>query len=321
MSYLLEILGQGLLTELLAAFRTVLPPADQASCQTLKDAVRQPGATAADYVRLGACFLHQRDVIGAKAVFAKAVDVAPDDRTARIGLACALDELGRTEEAVENLRVAHQRAPHDATVLFALGYCSEKTAQTDSAIGYYTTALQVCPGLRNARERLAAIHVKDGDLDAAIQQYERICEAESGEATPLLTLANLCYQRGRFVEAIHFYQEALLIDPDNWGARDDLVEAYAKADRIEDAVEELQARIEKEPAFPDNHLPLGDLYPKLGDDTVALEQYEHAVELFRETGLEVATGRFQEYMQVRLQNDGPVTILLDSDDRRRSRRS
>ena len=52
----------------------------------------------------------------------------------------------------------------------------------------------------------------------------------------------------------------------------------------------------------------------------ALRLYEHAVELFRETGLEVATGRFQEYMQVRSQNDGPVTILLDSDDRRRSRR-
>ena len=48
--------------------------------------------------------------------------------------------------------------------------------------------------------------------------------------------------------------------------------------------------------------------------------YEHTVSLFREAGLEVATGRFQAYMQVRLQNDGPVTIMLDSADRQRSRR-
>jgi D-tyrosyl-tRNA(Tyr) deacylase len=34
----------------------------------------------------------------------------------------------------------------------------------------------------------------------------------------------------------------------------------------------------------------------------------------------VVTGRFQEYMQVRLQNDGPVTIMLDSADRLRPRR-
>lgn len=48
--------------------------------------------------------------------------------------------------------------------------------------------------------------------------------------------------------------------------------------------------------------------------------YEHTVSLFRDTGLAVATGRFQAYMQVKSQNDGPVTILLDSADRQRSRR-
>ena len=48
--------------------------------------------------------------------------------------------------------------------------------------------------------------------------------------------------------------------------------------------------------------------------------YQRAVDLFRETGLVVATGVFQEHMQVSLQNDGPVTIMLDSDDRHRPRR-
>lgn len=48
--------------------------------------------------------------------------------------------------------------------------------------------------------------------------------------------------------------------------------------------------------------------------------YEYAVGEFEKTGLRVSTGRFQEYMQVRLQNDGPVTILLDSADRQRPRR-
>ena len=52
----------------------------------------------------------------------------------------------------------------------------------------------------------------------------------------------------------------------------------------------------------------------------AREAYEKAVELFHNTGLTVATGRFQEYMQVLLQNDGPVTIMLDSADRNRPRR-
>ena len=48
--------------------------------------------------------------------------------------------------------------------------------------------------------------------------------------------------------------------------------------------------------------------------------YQHIVELFEATGLAVATGVFQEYMQVALENDGPVTIMLDSADRHRPRR-
>ena len=48
--------------------------------------------------------------------------------------------------------------------------------------------------------------------------------------------------------------------------------------------------------------------------------YQHSVELFRKTGLRVETGQFQAYMQVNLQNDGPVTLMLDSADRNRPRR-
>jgi D-tyrosyl-tRNA(Tyr) deacylase len=36
------------------------------------------------------------------------------------------------------------------------------------------------------------------------------------------------------------------------------------------------------------------------------------VEQAQATGLKVETGRFQQYMQVEIHNDGPVTILLDS---------
>ena len=52
----------------------------------------------------------------------------------------------------------------------------------------------------------------------------------------------------------------------------------------------------------------------------AKDLYERAVAMFRETGLTVATGEFQAYMQVRLANDGPVTIMVDSADRGRPRR-
>jgi D-tyrosyl-tRNA(Tyr) deacylase len=45
----------------------------------------------------------------------------------------------------------------------------------------------------------------------------------------------------------------------------------------------------------------------------ARELYERFVERVRASGLRCETGRFQEMMEVELVNDGPVTILLDSE--------
>lgn len=40
--------------------------------------------------------------------------------------------------------------------------------------------------------------------------------------------------------------------------------------------------------------------------------YKLFVQQLSETGLKVATGKFQAYMQVDLNNDGPVTLMIES---------
>jgi D-tyrosyl-tRNA(Tyr) deacylase len=51
----------------------------------------------------------------------------------------------------------------------------------------------------------------------------------------------------------------------------------------------------------------------------AARLFELFVARVKEYGLRVATGRFQEHMLVEINNDGPVTIMLDSRDRERTR--
>lgn len=46
----------------------------------------------------------------------------------------------------------------------------------------------------------------------------------------------------------------------------------------------------------------------------AEELFQYFVGEAQVSGLKVATGRFQTYMQVEIHNDGPVTIMLDSRD-------
>jgi D-tyrosyl-tRNA(Tyr) deacylase len=54
---------------------------------------------------------------------------------------------------------------------------------------------------------------------------------------------------------------------------------------------------------------------------VAAPLVDALVARLQETGLRVQTGRFGAMMQVELMNDGPVTIMVDSADRERPRRS
>lgn len=53
-------------------------------------------------------------------------------------------------------------------------------------------------------------------------------------------------------------------------------------------------------------------YDKAARPEAAKELYESFVECCKSYGLKVETGVFQAMMQVELQNDGPVTLLLDS---------
>jgi D-aminoacyl-tRNA deacylase len=53
-------------------------------------------------------------------------------------------------------------------------------------------------------------------------------------------------------------------------------------------------------------------YTAAATPTVAEPLYEYFVAQARQTGIRVATGRFQAMMAVDLVNEGPVTLLLDS---------
>ncbi len=53
---------------------------------------------------------------------------------------------------------------------------------------------------------------------------------------------------------------------------------------------------------------------KAGDPARAEQLYEVFVQRFRERGIETATGSFGADMRVSIENDGPVTLVLSSDD-------
>jgi len=273
MSYLLEILGRGLLAELSAAFRSLLSDEADVATSELLDACRESPDDPWVHGRLGARRLADGDLSGARSSFLLALERDTGDLRAHAGLACTYDELGRTESALDQLQTAMIHYPNDATVQFAAGFCLEKLGRCQEAADAYRQSLEIAPNLRNAHERLAAVHLKQDNVTAAIEHCEHICFHEPGDLAYQIMLANLYVRAKQYDDAIRCYRVALTLDPDSWETQDDLVTACDKAGLYHDAIDHLQQMIRERPAAADSYLRLGDLYAKVGRDEQALEAY------------------------------------------------
>ena len=296
MSYLLEILGRGLLAELGAAFREFLDEPDTTSLLELEArASRDPSSCDAHH-RLGVRLLKERQFRSAQEAFQKAITQSPADRKSRLGLTCALDEMGRTHDAASELRLALEQES-DAPTWFALGFCLEKLGETSEAQEAYENALDIAPRLRNAHERLAAIHLKLNQTDEAIEHYEYLCACEPEQLSVGLALANLYLRAARHDDAIRQFENVIALEPDNWEAQDDLVRACVEAERYDDAVRILRELIDQRPECADQHVQLGDLYTKLGRADQSADAYERAVALdpdYLEAAVKMGAARLRQ---------------------------
>ena len=279
MSYLLEILGRGLLSELAAAFRSLLYDDGLASAKDLEAAVEGDPEGAEHHRRLAVRMLADRQYGRARTEFVETLRLEPTDRVARIGLACTFDELGQTRAAVAQLQEYVHGGAEDGPTFFALGFCQEKLGETEEAITSYESTLDIAPNIRNAHERLAAIYLKRDDVGMAIAHYEHLCFCEPGDINAAITLANLYCRAGRHEDAVRRYQSAITVDPDNWEAQDDLVAAQISAGKYDEALATLKGLIAQRPECADQYLRLGDLHTKAGDENAALSAYGQAVAL------------------------------------------
>lgn len=291
MSYLLEMLGRGMLGRLHGAFDKVLGGANDAPLEVLERAVEDDPRDVAARILLGGAYLRADDPTAARDLFRDLL-ADHDDASVRIGYACALDDLARSEEALEQFRLVQKQDPTNPAILFCTGFCHERAGRETEAVNYYQDAISICPTLRNAHERLGAIFLKQDQVELAVHHYDQLCRLDPEKIDVHLTLANLLLRTGDYNRAIQRYQHAIALEPDNWTAHNDAVAAYEEAGLFREAIEHLHKMIEKQPDFADARVRLGDLYARIANDDAATAQYEKAVELspgYLEANIRLAT--------------------------------
>jgi tetratricopeptide (TPR) repeat protein len=305
MSYLLEAVGRGLVGDLFGAMGQLLPAPDSSSLETLAERVRRDKHDLLSQERLACALMEeagQEDLLMARALFERLVNDEAHRVSGHLGLACIADRLGQNDLAEGHLCQALQVRREDPILMFSLAMTYEKLDRPSDAQRLYEDTLRLCPALRNARERLTALRILDGDLAAAARHYRLLTAARPEQLGARLVYANLLLAAGDAISALSAFEEALTLEADNWESECDQASQLENEGRFEEAAESLENVLGEDPGNADLHVRLGDLYVKTGNDRRALDVLVRAVELqpdYLEANVKVGThylrlGRYRE---------------------------
>jgi protein O-mannosyl-transferase len=173
------------------------------------EALRLDPKYAGAYANKAEAFLHQRRYGDAAQAFQTAFEINPQGLSARVRslYGAALLELGRHDEAIEQLTAAISRDPALTTAYYNLGNTLRVTGQRESAVAVYLDALKVDPAFAEARVNLGLTLAALGRHQEAIAAYRAVLTAAPNQKHDVLVKA--AYNLGLSLRSLNRHQEAV----------------------------------------------------------------------------------------------------------------
>jgi len=142
------------------------------------------------------------------------------------------------KEAARNLQMAK--------VLLQRGFGSKALPKLEAA-------LELNPGLTEARLLSGEIYLKDEQYDKARQQFEKVFETEPGSREAMIGMASVYMEEGKLDEAEAQLQKAIPLNPDPTLALYRLGQVYEKKGETQKAMETYRSALER--LFKDSGKP------------------------------------------------------------------
>ena len=172
-------------------------------------------------------------------------------------LGVALQEGGRTTEAIDHYRRAIELKPDYTPALSNLGTALRAAGRVDEAIAVYSQALERNGDRAATHLNLGNALMSQGRVTDAIASFRQALALEPTSHTRK-TLANALYdngtiaiERGEFDRAIGQLGEAVALEPDYAEAHNNLGIALASQGRLQEAMVEWQAALRLNPQLGD----------------------------------------------------------------------
>jgi tetratricopeptide (TPR) repeat protein len=193
--------------------------------------------------------LEAGDLERAASAYRRVTALVPDHAAGYYGLGRALLRLGSEQAAIDVLEQGLALAPKNPELMFHLGDALLQAGRTAAAIEHLERALYLEPRLEAARYALAQAYRLTGQTDRAAESlaiFEKL-KAQSEARDELARLEWVARQ-----------------NPDNALSQYNVATAYARLDRVERAIERLQAALRLAPDMDEARWALARLRGRNG---------------------------------------------------------
>lgn len=241
-----------------------------------------------NHLLLGRLYFLNKDAVKAEAEFKTAVSLDPNSEEAITNLAFLYNEEGANTKAAELLRSVPE-GKRSAKIYAALGSTYEQQKDYKNAIAAFRQALAMDKENLDAMRGLAQNLSNDNQMEAALEQYRTIQDADPQDATAALRVAEIYRRMGKFDLALENLKKAGALVQDSLEIPYNealILEAQGKYEEAAAVLQKLVGR----PLAPEARggdksnralflERLGNIYREAGRPLLAMETFRKIIDL------------------------------------------
>ena len=150
---------------------------------------------------------------------------------------------------------------------------------TNRIIQLYQEGLRVNPKDHRAHHNLGFVQMLSGQHQAAEKSFKKAIDLDSNHSPSYSKLGDIFSDRNDIEQAIHYYQEGLRVQPNDFITRANLGIALMHKGEIEAAISELRIAIALNPDSAEVHFNLSSLLLLLGKYEEGWSEYEYRLDM------------------------------------------
>jgi protein O-mannosyl-transferase len=260
---------------------------------------------------VGVCaLLTERQLVywrDSETLFRHAIAVTPDNEFAHLNLGVALEQQGRTTEALAEYREVVRCNPSHYQIHFSIGNMLQKMGQPAAALVEYRQCLRLNPEIPALHNAAGCAQAAQGNFADALTEFAEAERLDSHYSQPHIELAKIYFRQGEDTQAKNELQAAAQAEPYDFQTLATVAHHLA-ADENADGREGHDALVLalKANELSDSRQPevldvLGMAFAETGDYTNAAICVQNALALATAAQMQ-STGAMQQRLELYQQN-------------------